>query len=148
MPRSPAECVRIVGGGVGERLKPAVLKNKNRHFAIRLRIQLIPLPAVKRLMNAYLELNVWPDVIPALRSLKNSGLQLAFLSNFTPRMLDANIRHSGLDGIFAHALSTDQVKTYKSDPLAYQLAIDAFKVMDATFLERRTSHTLSLDSAG
>src|SRR5216684_7678805 len=26
MPLSPAECVRIMGGGVGERLKPAVLK--------------------------------------------------------------------------------------------------------------------------
>lgn len=82
----------------------------------------------EKLMNAHLELNIWPDVIPALRSLKNSGLQLAFLPNFTAKMVEANVRHSGLDGIFAHALSTDLAKTYKPDPLAYKLAIDVFKL--------------------
>jgi 2-haloacid dehalogenase len=73
------------------------------------------------LMNAYLELPLWPDVLPALASLKKSDFRLAFLSNFTPRMLEANIKHAGLTGLFEQALSTDAAKTYKPDPRAYQL---------------------------
>jgi 2-haloacid dehalogenase len=38
-----------------------------------------------RLMQSYLELKAWPDAPAALRDLKASGLQLAFLSNFTAR---------------------------------------------------------------
>jgi 2-haloacid dehalogenase len=80
----------------------------------------------KDLMNAYLSLKAWPDVLPALQSLKASGVRLGFLSNFTPRMLDADIRGSGLEGIFEQVLSTDKVSTYKPDPRAYQMGVDAF----------------------
>jgi 2-haloacid dehalogenase len=80
------------------------------------------------LMNAYLELKTWPDVMSTLTSLKNSGFRLAFLSNFTPRMLEANIKHAGLKGLFEHALSTDQARTYKPDPRAYQLGTDVLKL--------------------
>lgn len=82
----------------------------------------------QQLMNAYLELKAWPDVLPALKSLKSAGLRLAFLSNLTPQVLDANIKSAGLDGLFEHALSTDKIKTYKPDPRAYQMGIDAFKL--------------------
>lgn len=81
-----------------------------------------------QLMQAYLELKAWPDVPPALKSLKDTGVRLAILSNFTPRMLDAAIKSAGLEGIFEHVLSTDKVKTYKPDPRAYQMATDAFKL--------------------
>jgi 2-haloacid dehalogenase len=80
------------------------------------------------LMNAYLELKPWPDAVQVLESLKKSGLRLAFLSNFTPHMLAANIRHARLDGMFEQVLSTDQRKTYKPDPRAYQLGLDALKL--------------------
>jgi len=80
------------------------------------------------LMTAYLELKTWPDVMPALASLKSSGFRLAFLSNFTPRMLDANIEHAGLTGLFEQVLSTDQVKTYKPDLRAYELGTDVLKL--------------------
>lgn len=77
-----------------------------------------------RLMNAFLELNAWPEVMPALQALARSSFRLALLANLTPAMLAANITHAGLTGIFEQALSTDQVKTYKPDPAAYQLGID------------------------
>ena len=80
----------------------------------------------KQLMDAYLELKTWPDVQPALQSLKSAGIRLAFLSNATPKILDAGIKNSSLEGIFEHVLSTDKIKTYKPDPRAYQMAIDAF----------------------
>lgn len=79
-----------------------------------------------RLMDAHLELGTWPDVPEALRSLRMSGLRLAFLSNFTPRMLDVLVERSGLAGLFDHVLSTDRARTYKPDPRAYRLGVDAF----------------------
>lgn len=80
------------------------------------------------LMNAYLGLKTWPDVMPALASLRNSGFRLAFLSNFTSGMLEANIKSAGLSGFFEHLVSTDRAKTYKPDPRAYQLGTDALKL--------------------
>jgi len=80
----------------------------------------------RKLMHAYLEIKAWPDALPALRSLKDMGIRMAFLSNFTAAMLDAAVKNSGLEGIFEAHLSTDRVRAYKPDPRAYQMAIDAF----------------------
>ena len=90
-----------------------------------LKVELTP-DARKQLMDSYLGLKAWPDAPQALRTLKESGLKLAFLSNATPKILDAGIKNSGLAGVFDHVLSTDAIKTYKPDPRAYRLAIDAF----------------------
>jgi len=78
-----------------------------------------------RLMDAYLKLRCWPDVPAALKSLKQSGIRLAFLSNMTAKMLEAGIRNSELAGVFDHILSTDRVQAYKPDPRAYQMGLDA-----------------------
>ena len=80
----------------------------------------------KQLMDAYLALKTWPDVPPALDSLKSAGIRLAFLSNATMQILEAGINNSRLEGIFEHVLSTDKIKTYKPDPRAYRMAIDVF----------------------
>ncbi|HKV93788.1 MAG TPA: haloacid dehalogenase type II [Candidatus Angelobacter sp.] len=87
----------------------------------------LELTADKReaLMNAYLKLNVWPEVPSVLNRLKTLGLQLTFLSNFTQGMLDANIKHAGFEKLFDHVISTDQASTYKPDPRAYELGIEA-----------------------
>jgi len=78
------------------------------------------------LMGAFLELAPWPDVVPALTSLAGSNLRLGFLSNFTPRMLEANLQTSGLRGRFEHVISTVLARSYKPDPRAYELATKAF----------------------
>jgi 2-haloacid dehalogenase len=78
------------------------------------------------LMQAHLALKAWPDAAPVLRRLKDAGLKLAFLSNFTAPMLDAAARNSGLEGLLEQHLSTDRVQAYKPDPRAYAMAIDAF----------------------
>src|SRR5215475_8483223 len=80
----------------------------------------------QRLMQAYLELKSYPDALPALKSLQETGVRLAFLSNLTPYMLDGAIKSSGLEGIFEASLSTDRVRVYKPDPRAYQMGTDAF----------------------
>ena len=76
-------------------------------------------------MSGYLNLKAWPDVLPALSALKKSGLKLALLSNLTPHMLHANIKSAGLTGIFEEVISTDQARTFKPDPRAYQLGIES-----------------------
>jgi 2-haloacid dehalogenase len=79
-----------------------------------------------RLMQSWLELRAWPDAPAALASLKGAGVRLAFLSNMTAKMLEDGIRHAKLDGLFEHILSTDRIRSYKPDPRAYRMAIDAF----------------------
>jgi len=89
----------------------------------------------KRLMHSYLELTAYPDVPAALHALRMAGVRLALLSNLTPAMLEASIRNARLEGVFELVLSTDSVRTYKPDPRAYQLGLDALRVKreDAAF---------------
>jgi 2-haloacid dehalogenase len=77
-----------------------------------------------RLMQAYLGMKAWPDVVPALAALKQAGFRLAILSNMTAKMLSANIKSASLDGLFEKVLSTDDVQAYKPDPRAYRMAVD------------------------
>ncbi|MEP6730172.1 MAG: haloacid dehalogenase type II [bacterium] len=79
----------------------------------------------EELMNAYLHLRAWPDVADASKALSRNGTRLVLLSNFSPAMLKGCIASSGLDGVFEHAISTDVAQTYKPDPRAYQLGVDA-----------------------
>jgi 2-haloacid dehalogenase len=79
-----------------------------------------------QLMDAYLAIRCWPEAPAALRALKNAGIRLAFLSNLTPKMLEAGIRNSGLETFFDYVLSTDRVNVFKPDPRAYQMGIEAF----------------------
>ncbi|HSE04046.1 MAG TPA: haloacid dehalogenase type II [Methylomirabilota bacterium] len=79
-----------------------------------------------QLMNAHRGLKAYPDALPALRLLKDSGIRLGILTNMSPKMLDAAIDSAGLGGIFEQRLSTDAIRTYKPDPRAYHMAIDAF----------------------
>ena len=88
----------------------------------------LELTAEKRaqLLQAHFQLKAWPDAAPALTKLKALGVRLAFLSNFTQNMLDGCIKASGLGGMFDLVLSTDSARTYKPDPRAYQMGLDAF----------------------
>jgi len=80
-----------------------------------------------RLMETFLQLMPWPDVPAALRSLRSAGVRLAFLTNFTAAMLDANIHGAGFEELFEARLSTDSVSAFKPDPRSYQMAVDHFR---------------------
>lgn len=79
-----------------------------------------------RLMQAYREIGAWPDAMPTLRALREAGVRMALLSNFSAAMLDAGVANAGLAGFFEPHLSTDRVRAYKPDPRAYRMALDAF----------------------
>lgn len=78
-------------------------------------------------LDATVRLPAWPEAAQVLKDLRARGLKLAFLSNFSPRMLASVSRSSGLEGLL-ESLSTDAVRTYKPDPKAYHLAVDSFGV--------------------
>lgn len=82
----------------------------------------------EQLMDAYLDLQPWPDVVPALKKLKEQGVRLAFLSNFTAAMLDTNLKRNGMRELFDDHLTTDLVQAYKPSRRAYQMGVDAFQV--------------------
>lgn len=73
----------------------------------------------KRLMEAYLNLAVFPEVKEALAAL--STYPLAILSVGSPEMLSSLVKNAGLEKTFAHVISADEVKIYKPSMKVYEL---------------------------
>lgn len=80
------------------------------------------------IMGKYKAITLWPDVIPALQSLKRENLKLCFLSNMTAEMLNQGLRNAKIEGFFDHVISTDQKETYKPSPDAYQMGVDVLQL--------------------
>ena len=81
-----------------------------------------------RLMELYLSLEAYPDVVPALTKLRAGGKQTAILSNGAPEMLSAAVESAGLDAVLDASLSIEEVGIYKPDARVYQLAVDRLGV--------------------
>lgn len=86
----------------------------------------VPLTAddKQRLLDAYLHLSPWPDSADALRRLRESGVRVITLANFSPMMLRSNAQNAGLIALFDALVSTDANHTYKPDARAYRLGMD------------------------
>ena len=76
------------------------------------------------LLDGYLHLSPWPDTLKGLRRLRESGVRVITIANFTPMMLRSNAESAGLIGLFDAFVSTDANHTYKPDPRAYRLGMD------------------------
>jgi len=74
-----------------------------------------------RLLEAYLKLDAFADVHPALAALRAAGARLAILSNGAPRMLAAAVDAAGLAPLFDAVLSVHAVRVYKPRPEVYAL---------------------------
>jgi 2-haloacid dehalogenase len=85
-----------------------------------------------RLMQAYLSPSAFSDTRPALEALR--GVPLAILSNGSPKMLEAAVRHSGLESIIAEIISVDRVSTYKPSPRVYALGAEILSLPAADIL--------------
>ena len=81
-----------------------------------------------QLMQHYLTLDAYPDVLPVLRRLRDSGLTTAILSNGSPAMLAAAVTGSGLADLLVQVLSVEEVGVYKPDSRVYQLAVDRLAI--------------------
>ncbi|MBI5650807.1 MAG: haloacid dehalogenase type II [Chloroflexi bacterium] len=80
------------------------------------------------LINAYLNLDCYPDVVPTLEILKRAGLHIAILSNGSPMMLDAAVKSARIETLIDLVLSVEAVGVYKPDPRVYQLAVEQLGV--------------------
>jgi 2-haloacid dehalogenase len=75
------------------------------------------------LVEAYSQLEPWPDTRATLEGFRRSGLRLATLANYSPRMLSDLLQHARLGELFDAQISTDAAHTYKPDPRAYALGV-------------------------
>jgi 2-haloacid dehalogenase len=75
--------------------------------------------AFARIMDKYLDLDLYPDALAALVAL--GGYKLAILSNGSPDMLNALAKNSGLDHMLDATISVDAKKIFKPSPDAYTL---------------------------
>jgi 2-haloacid dehalogenase len=82
--------------------------------------------AATGLMGLYSRLPAFPENADALGRLKAAGLPLGILSNGNPAMIDASVRSAGLQDLFDHLLSADQVRSFKTMASVYSLAPQAF----------------------
>jgi len=79
-----------------------------------------------QLLEAYLQLDPFPDAHAALAALKARGTRLAILSNGSPRMLAAAVDAAGMAGLVDAVLSVEAVRVYKPRPEVYALVTDSF----------------------
>ena len=91
------------------------------------KIELSP-EAPGKILDAFSQLKPFPDSVGALKAMRGAGIRLAYVSDFTPRILKAITENAGVADLFEHQLSTDAVKAFKPDPRAYQMAETAFKL--------------------
>jgi 2-haloacid dehalogenase len=84
---------------------------------------------VKRaLSESYLSLDAYQEVPSALKKLRAAGLKTAVLSNGSPFMLERAINSAGLGDLVDACLSIEEVRIYKPDPSAYQIATASLSV--------------------
>jgi 2-haloacid dehalogenase len=82
----------------------------------------------KDLVEAYLQLDCYPEVPEALSELKSRGFKIAILSNGTPKMLEAAVRNSRLETMIPEIFSVEKASVFKPDPRVYQIAVDELNV--------------------
>jgi 2-haloacid dehalogenase len=82
--------------------------------------------AREELLAIYERLPAHPEVPAALAKLHARGLMLAVLTNGNEAMVGKALAAANLAPLFAHVLSVERVRKFKTAPEAYQLGPEAF----------------------
>ena len=85
-----------------------------------------PAATEEALLQEYLQLKPYPEVVAAIAALADRPL--AILSNGSPSMLDPLVANAGLTRHFDAVISVDRLRIYKPHPSVYQLAVDELRV--------------------
>ena len=75
--------------------------------------------AQRQLLTGYLNLPAFPDVLPALDTLKMSGCTLLAFSNGVEKSLRRLLGNAGMLTYFEAVVSVDDIKTFKPNPDVY-----------------------------
>lgn len=81
---------------------------------------------INDIMNSYLNLDPYPEVVEALQKFRPR--KLAVLTNGNMDMLDQLVVRTGLDKFLEGVLSADTIQLFKPKPEIYQLAVDFFGI--------------------
>jgi len=89
-------------------------------------------PGLKdEIMALYLNLEAYPEAAEALEAVRGRSKRTAILSNGSPSMLDAAVRHAGLERLLDFVLSVEDVGIYKPSRRVYRHAMHKLQLHDA-----------------
>ena len=80
------------------------------------------------LLDAYWQLDCYPEVPSVLKQLKAAGARTAVLSNGSPQMLASAVRSAALDNVIDEVFSVDAVRRFKTDPQVYEMVTTAWRL--------------------
>lgn len=103
-----------------------------------------------QLLEAYFQLDAFPDARTALRALKAKGHKTGILSNGSPNMLKGAVDAAGVSGDLDAVLSVDSLKMFKPRPEVYRLVTDHYqcKPTDVTFVSSNRWDVMASVSVG
>jgi 2-haloacid dehalogenase len=78
------------------------------------------------LLDAYREVDAYPEAAPMLAALRAQGIPTAILSNGSPEMLAASVAAGGLGPLLDDVLSVHPLRCFKPDARVYALATARF----------------------
>ncbi len=84
--------------------------------------------AKKDLLEAYWNLECFPEVPSVLAKLKDTGAKVAILSNGSSGMLDAAVSSANLTDLVDDAISVDRLGRFKAVPEVYQMVLDDYQI--------------------
>jgi 2-haloacid dehalogenase len=103
-----------------------------------------------KLLDAYFQLDAFPDARAVLRTLKAKSHKTGILSNGSPYMLKGAVDNAGIGGDLDAVLSVDVLKMFKPRPEVYRLVTDHFKCKpgDVTFVSSNRWDVMAGTSVG
>lgn len=81
-----------------------------------------------KLLDAYRELDCYPEVPAVLKKLKADGARVAILSNGSPEMLDTAVKRAALDSVLDEVFSVDSLRRFKTDQSVYEMVTTAWRL--------------------
>lgn len=109
-------------------------------------------PALRaQLLDAYQVLDAYPDVAPALVTLKAIGHRTAIFTNGTRSMVDAAIAASGIGALLDHVITVEPVGSFKPRPDVYahaQRVVGAASGSDIVFVSSNRWDVAAAASVG
>ena len=82
----------------------------------------------QRLLDAYRDLDAYPEATAMLRAIRAAGFKTAILSNGTPAMLQSAVEAADLGAHFDAVLSVEDAGVFKPHPHVYRLAVVGLEV--------------------
>jgi 2-haloacid dehalogenase len=103
-----------------------------------------------KLLDAYFQLDAFPDARAALSALKAKGHRTGILSNGSPNMLKGAVDAAGIGADLDAVLSVDAIHMFKPRPEVYRLVTDHYKCKptEVTFVSSNRWDVAAGTSAG